>query len=349
LILVAGLAACKGDPTGDLRNGVDHLIATPSAIFLSRGAVTNVTVEAVDEQGNRQGTRFTLGAVSPEINVVEDSTFNLVFDPQGNLVLPDNPTRFRYDVTPVASAGAASFVVQAGGKEITIPVRLVPDSVAATYSSATPAVGDTVTLTTAAPFQFRPNATVDAGGARAILVSQSPTAIRFVPLPGGAAGPATVNGVALGYATTLALSLPTTAQFTVPAGLAGTGSLATAPAITIPAAGSATLFVDEGATSDIAACVNSVLGSPCRAYRLDLATARTFQLRATWEGTDDIGIYFFNAAGTLLGGGCDDKGSGAAGQPEACTKTLGPGTFFLTSVNFSAADPQWIRLDLTGQ
>jgi hypothetical protein len=349
IILVAGLAACNGDPTGDLRNGVDHLSATPSAIFLTRGAVTNVTVEAVDEQGNRQGTRFTLGTVSPTIRVVEDSSFNLIYDSHGNLVFPEKPTRLRYAVSPLASAGDASFVVRAGGREITIPVRLVPDSVAATYSSATPAPGDTVTLTTAAPFQFRANATVDAGGARAIVVSQSATAISFVPLPGGPAGPATVNGVALDYATTLALSLPTTAQFTVPAGLAGTGSLATAPLVTIPAAGSTSLFVDGGATSAIPECENSALGSPCRAYRLNLAAARTFQLRATWEGTADIGIYFFNAAGSLLGGGCDDKGSGAAGQPEACTKTLGPGTFYLTSVNFSAADPHWIRLDLTGQ
>jgi hypothetical protein len=353
-MLVAGLAACKGDPTGDLRNGVDHLLATPSAIFLTRGAVTNVTVEAVDEQGNRQGTRFTLDAVSPSIRVVEDSNFNLVYDAHGNLVFPDKPTRLRYAVSPLAPSGDASFVVRASGKEITIPVRLVPDSVAATYSTAAPVPGDTVTLTTAAPFQFRPNATVDAGGTRAILVSQSATAISFVPLPGGTAGPVTVNGVALDYATTLSLSLPTTSTLTVPAGLTGVDALATAPAITLPAAGATTMFVDAGAMQPVSEC-DADNGSPCRAYRLNLATARTFKVDATWQGTTDIGLYFYNAAGTRLSGACDGKGNGAAGQPESCTKTLGPGTFYVTVVDFGLfydpveAQPAWIRLDLTGQ
>jgi hypothetical protein len=292
--------------------------------------------------------------VSPLIRVVEDSTFNLVYDQHGNLGFPDKPTRLRYAVSPLASSGDAAFVVRAGGKEISIPVRLVPDSVAGTYSNATPAVGDTVTLTTAAPFQFRANATVDAGGSRAILIDHTATTLRFVPLPGGAAGPATVNGVALDYATTLALSLPTTGQLTVPAGLAGVGALATAPPITIPAAGATTMFVDAGAMQPVSQC-DADNGSPCRAYRLNLATARTFKIDASWQGTSDLGLYFYSAAGTRLSGACDGKGNGAAGQPESCTKTLGPGTFYVTVVDFglfyepAEVQPRWIRLDIAGQ
>src|SRR5512143_2309920 len=180
-LVLAGVAACKGDPTGDLRNGVDHLVATPSAIFLRPGASTNVLIEAVDEQGNREGTHFSLGVVSPEINVVIDSGFNQVVDNNGNFVLPDEPTRLRYIVTPEAPVGDASFEVQAGGHSITIPVRLVPDSVAVTFSNAVPTLGDTVTLTTAAPFVFGPEATVTAGGLDAIMVSHSATALKFIP------------------------------------------------------------------------------------------------------------------------------------------------------------------------
>jgi hypothetical protein len=350
MLVLAGLAGCKGDPTGDLRNGVDHLIATPSAIFLAPGASTNVTVEALDEQGNRQGTRFTLDAISPLISVVEDSSFNRIVDNDGNLVFPKNPTRLRYAVTPVATVGDASFTVRASGKEILIPVRLVPDSVAVTFSNAAPATGDTVTVTTAAPFQFRPNATVVAGGSPGVVVSQSASSIQFVPMPGGT-GVAQVTGVALNYATTLALALPTTAEFTVPAGFTGTGAIATAPSVTLPAAGSGTLFVDAGATAAVPQCTNSLLGSPCRVYQLTLAAGRTFAIRANWEGESDLGVYFLNSAGTLsLGlGACDDKLDGAAGQPESCTITLGAGTFYLVVVNFSAADPVWIRLNLTGQ
>jgi pre-peptidase len=350
-LVLAGVAACKGDPTGDLRNGVDHLVATPSAIFLSPGASTNVLIEAVDEQGNREGTRFSLGVVSPEINVVIDSGFNQVVDNNGNFVLPDEPTRLRYIVTPEAPVGDASFEVKAGGHSITIPVRLVPDSVAATFSNAAPALGDTVTLTTAAPFVFGPAATVTAGGSDAIMVSHSATTLKFVPFPGGAAGPVTVNGVGLTYASTLSLSLPSTASFTVPAGLTGTGSLATAPAFTIPAAGSTKLFIDEGITAAVPQCTNSALGSPCRVYKITLAAGRSFDMTATWGGEQDMGIYFLNSAGTLTftPGACDDKGDGAAGQPESCTITLAAGTFYMVAVNFSGDDPTWLRLDLEGK
>lgn len=351
MLVLAGVVACSGDPTSDLRNGVDHLIATPGAIFLTPGTTTNVLIEAVDEQGNRQGTRFSLGQVSALIDVAVDSSFGRVVDNDGNLVFPDTPTRLRYAVSPAAAVGDASFTVRAGGKEITIPVRLVPDSVSVTFSDDAPAAGDTVTVTTAAPFQFRANATVDAGGAHAVVVDQTANTVRFVPLPGGTAGPITVTGVALDYATTLALALPSTASFTAPAGLAGTGALATAPTVTLPAAGATELFVDEGVTAAVPQCTGSALGSPCRLWKLVLAAPRTFQVRATWEGTSDLGIYILTSGGALTTapGACDDHGSGATAQPESCTITLGAGTFYLASFNFSAADPIWLRLDLTGQ
>lgn len=353
-LVLAGIVACKGDPTSDLRNGVDHLIATPSAIFLGPGVTTNVLIEAVDEQGNRQGTRFSLDQVSALIDVTVDSSFGRVLDNDGNLVFPDAPTRLRYAVSPAAPLGDASFTVRGGGKEISVPVRLVPDHIAATYSNATPATGDTVTLTTAAPFIFRSGATVTSGGNRAVVVSQSATEIKFVPLPGGTAGAATVNGVGLDYATALSLNLPTVADFTTPAGFTGADALATAPTITVPAAGSTSLFVDVGTMEPVAECDDNH-EAPCRAYKLTLATARTFKIDATWQGTTDLGLYFYNSAGGLLGGSCDDHGNAAAGQPESCTKTLGPGTFYLTVVDFGAfyepaeAPPAWIRLNLTGQ
>lgn len=354
ILVAAGVAACNGDPTGDLRNGVDHLIAAPTALFLSPGGSTNVIVEAVDEQGNRQGTGFSIGSVAPGINVVEDLAFNPIFDEDGNLIPRKRPTRVRYIVTPDAPSGSSSFVIRAGGKELTIPVRLVPDHVDAAYSDATPAPGDTVTLTTQAPFLFRANATVATGGNRALIVSQNASEIRFVPIPGGTPGAAVVTGVALVYATTLALVIPTVADFTTPAGFSGVDALATAPAITIPAAGAHSLFIDVGTMQEVAEC-DADLGALCRAYRLNLATARTFRVETTWQGTSDLGLYFYNSAGTLLGGPCDGKGNAAAGQPETCTKTLGPGTFYVTVADFgpfydpAEVAPTWIRLDITGQ
>src|SRR5262249_44618660 len=149
---------------------------------------------------------------------------------------------------------------------------------------------------------------------------------------------------------TLALSLPSTTDFNVPSGLTGTDALATAPSLTIPAAGSSTLFIDSGEMQAVSECDDDN-GAPCRAYKLTLATARTFFIKATWQGTTDLGLYWYNSAGTLLGGACDGKGNGGGGQPESCTKTLGPGTFYLTVVDFGAfydpaeAPATWIRLD----
>ncbi|MFN8650785.1 MAG: hypothetical protein U0133_02635 [Gemmatimonadales bacterium] len=350
-LVLAGVLGCKGDPTGDLRNGVDHLTATPSAIFLGPTGSNNVVIQAVDEQGNPETVRFTLGEVSPELDVVVDSAFNQVVDNNGTIGLPTKATRIRYIVTPTAGVGDAAFEVKADGHSIRIPVRLVPDSLTATFSSAAPALGDTVTLTTAAPFAFADTATVTVGGSDVILVSQTPTAIRFIPAPGSGAGPVTVNGVGLSYATTLSLSLPTQASFTAPAALAGTGALATAPALTIPATGASRVQFDAGATAAVPECINELDGHPCRVYKVTLAAGRTFDMSATWGGEQDLGLYFLTSGGALTTapGFCDAAGDGSQGQPEACRITLGAGTFYLVVANFSDSDPAWLRVEFTGR
>lgn len=350
IALVLAVVACKGDPTGDLRNGVDHLIATPSAIFLSGGLPTNVLIEAVDEQGNREGTTFSLGTVSPIVDVVVDTTFGRIVNNAGDLVFPDKPTRLRYSVSPVAPTGSGSFTVRAGGHEITVPVRLVPDSVNAALSSATPAAGDTVTLTLAAPFQLRDGASADIGGTHAITIDQTATTLRVVPLPGGTNGPVTVNGVALDYATTLSLSLPSLASIASPTGKTGTGSVATAPTVGLPATAADTvILVDLGEMSDAVASCEDDIGGTCRVYKVVLAAGGVFHVLSTWEGASDLGIYVLNSAGvlTVAPGFCDAHGANAGNQPEECNLTLGAGTFYLAVANFSAADPVWVRLDIS--
>lgn len=350
-LVLAGVAACKGDPTGDLRNGIDQLVATPSVMFLSTGASNTVVVEALDGQGNREATRFSLENVSAGLEVTVDSSFNQVVDNDGNITLPAKATRIRYIVQATAGVGTASFDVSGGGHTTTIDVRVVPASVTATFSDAAPAVGDTVTVTTAAPFSFRSDATVSNGGVGSILVSRTATSIRFIPIPSATPVSATVNGVTLAYAPSLSLNLPTEPAFTTPAAQTGTNALATAPAFAIPATGASRLFLDVGATSSVPQCVSAALGShPCRVYKITLAAPRTFDMSATWNGTQDMGVYFLNSAGTLTfaPGACDDKGEGLGGQPESCSISLGAGTFYLMLINFSSTDPSWFRLDLTG-
>lgn len=207
VVLAAAVAmvSCKGDPTGDLRNGIDHLIAKPGAMFIHPDSSKNVLVEAVDKQGNRLAATFTLGNVGAGITVVPDDSFNLVYDTKGNLVPPKNWTRVQYIVTGVTNSSSSSFVVTAGGKTITIPVRVVPDSAPGTAtSSSTPNVGDTVSLTAPANFLFTPASVVsnDSAVIATVGISADSTTIQFIPGP-GAFGPVTVSGLVVQYATSI--------------------------------------------------------------------------------------------------------------------------------------------------
>ena len=75
----------------------------------------------------------------------------------GVLVKPEQATREQFLVTATAGSGDLSFVVNGGGKSVTIPVRLLPDSAASvTLSNAAPALGDTVVATAATELQVHP-------------------------------------------------------------------------------------------------------------------------------------------------------------------------------------------------
>ncbi len=449
LAAAVAMVSCKGDPTGDLRGGIDHLIAKPGAIFLHPDSSKNVLIEALDKQGNRLAATFTLGSVSAGITVVPDDSFNLVYDTKGQLVPPTNWTRIQYIVSGASNDANSGFVVSAGGKSITIPVRIVPDSATtisvsatapalgdtvtataganfkftpasvvslsgatvvtlgisadssqikfipgpsgngpvsvsgmvvsyapalsgytgntgattvttpavldfpATFSTATPSsfpAQDTVTVTAGAGFKFLPTATVSFGGTAAIITSRAPdsSAISFVPIAGSTSGAATVNGVVLSFLTGVPLNIPTQSAITIAA--SGATTLAGAPTITIPATGVTATYYDGGQFATAAQCGN--IGNHCRFYKIVLAGPRTFNVSLTWGNTADIGGYFIDAAGNDQFGdfACDAKGSGAAGQPEACTETLGAGTWYLALADFTGAaqNTTTVKMTITG-
>jgi hypothetical protein len=236
----------------------------------------------------------------------------------------------------------------------------VVNNLPATVSSLTPNPSDTVTLTSDGTWKFLSGATVTISGLNAIIVSVSADSntIKFIPFPGVNADSIRLTHVAFASALKIPLSIPAAAKLTPPAGYAGTGAFATAPTITIPATGLTSLVLDAGPESNNATCLND-LGGPCRIYKFVLATARTFNFKATWQGTTDIGVYFYDATpailGTNPGAACDAKGEGAAGQPEQCTVTLAAGTYYFVPDDFGPfypdkpAAPKWFRFDITGQ
>lgn len=247
MILLAaalGLLSCTGDPTGDLRSGIDHLVATPSAIFVSPNSIKLVQVEAVDGQGNRVGTSFSLGAIGGGITVIPDDSFNLVFDNNGKLIPPTNWTRIRYIVTGVTNAANSDFVVTAGGKSLTIPVRILPDSVPGTaLSNVTPNVGDTVSITAPTNFRFSSTSVVTNGTAPIATLGKSADSSQIIFVVGpGATNAVQVSNLVVQYAPavggyTLTSTNTVTTTATLPAltvsptvGVAGDTITVTAPA-----------------------------------------------------------------------------------------------------------------------
>ena len=203
VVLAAALAAlsCKGDPTDSLRNGVDKLVANPSAIFLRPDSTKGIIVEALDEQGNRQATNFNIAANPTGVTLVEDTAYNIVYDVDGNAKRPSPWTRARYEVTATAQFGNTSFTINAGGKSLVIPIRILPDTATSvTLSNAAPNLGDTVTATVGAGFKFTPASAVTVAGATVVTlgINADSTQISFLSGP-SANGAISVSNLMISY------------------------------------------------------------------------------------------------------------------------------------------------------
>jgi hypothetical protein len=211
LLLVAG---CTTEPTDDLRNGVERIDAAPSQVFVELNKTKTVDVGAVDAQGNRLTFDYQVSSVGSGITVVRDSTFLPIFINDSVLAVPPEAPIFRFIVTGTGY-GATSFTVSAGGKDVVIPVQVTPvAAIAATFSSLTPALGDTITITAPAGTSFTQTALLTVAGLPDSLnpriVERDPSGafIRFLAPPNINA-PVTITEVISSSAPTLVLH-PTT-------------------------------------------------------------------------------------------------------------------------------------------
>jgi hypothetical protein len=211
LLLVAG---CGSEPTGNLRDGVQALEAAPSQIFLQLGESKPVDVRAVDDQGNRISSSFTVTSTGPGITVRRDSTFLPVYVDDTTLTVPPEAPVFRFIVT-AQSYTATSFTVSANGKDVVVPVQVVAQSaIGTTFSSTTPALGDTITLAAPAGTSFSQTSTLTIPGAtlQPLIVYRSATndTIKFLAPP-NINSPLTISEVTNASAPGLVFS-PATAQ-----------------------------------------------------------------------------------------------------------------------------------------
>lgn len=214
-IALTGMLACTGDPTGDFANGVDHLEATPGALFVTEGTPELVIVTARDGSNNPVTANFTVSGVGAGITVERDLTYEPVRNSDGELEPNNHPIRVRYIVSNTAATATTSFTVNAGGESTTINVRVVPVAGSvpnAVVGTASPAAGSTTSLTLPAPYRFTAASVISFSGSTLIgqnktLSADSSTVTFFAPV-GLTASTATVNNVVLSYA-------PTQATFTV--------------------------------------------------------------------------------------------------------------------------------------
>jgi hypothetical protein len=230
LAIGVGSWACKGDPQGNLRGDAVQVIAAPSSLFIDQGETELVLIEVLDDQGNQLGiTDFAMTSGSPVVTVLEDSTFNLVFDAEGNAVRPSPWTRARFHVCagtfvfvpnptpddPNAGdqvcmdniTGSTTLTASGGGLTLDIPVRLVPVSLlTGAISPTAPAITETVTITMPPGVLLDPatsTVTFSDGSVPAnVVVDPAGTSVSFLAAPNTNA-PATVSGVTMTYAPTV--------------------------------------------------------------------------------------------------------------------------------------------------
>jgi hypothetical protein len=212
------VAGCSTDPTDDLRNGLDKLVASPGQVFLEPGRSTQVEVGAVDAQGNQLSFAYEITNVGPGITVRRDSTFLPVYLNDTLLAVPAEAPKFRFIVAADAFSGTfpvTSFTVSAGGDSVVVPVQVAPiASYEATFSTLTPGLGDTITITAAPGTTFSDTSSLTFVGApqQPVIVDRSPdgSSIRFLTPP-NSGGPLRITAVQTPSAPGVLLA-PTTTQ-----------------------------------------------------------------------------------------------------------------------------------------
>lgn len=358
-----GMVACKGDPTDSLRNGVDHVTASPTSLQINQGDSVGVILEALDEQGNRLNANFSASTTDPLLSVTRDIGFIPVYDENNHLVPPPEQTRARFFVKALGLT-AATMSVTGGGSSRDLSVLTVPTRIGAIYTPAPPLnnIGffDTISVAPPTGLSFDPAVPPLVAGAPGppIVTDFTATNLSFI-LAGGTSGVLTAQMVFDFAGGTSGATLVDSVVMNKPAG-AGTDALATAPTIPIPATGNSEVVYDKLGFNNTADCLNSE-GVPCRLYKVVLAAPRTFDITATWfddplgvGATTDLGVYWVDAGGNDIGSfGCDAHGND--GVPETCSVSLGAGTFYLAVVTFAAfyappddANPPSVAVAITG-
>lgn len=340
LLLAAGLGACGGDPTESFKEEGQKIVADPAVVFVNQGASVFVVTQLQDNQGNQLATDFDATPLSGGVAVERDTTFLQTTNGQ------TLKTRERFLVSGVAP-GATAVEIAGGSLKDTVPVNVIPTSVAATFSNPTPAANEAVTITLPAGYTFSADASVETDVAAGFVtgISEDGTSITAL-LPPGSSGPVTLGGVNAAFLPGLSLTAPSIDPVTVAAVTpqAGTGSTSTAPTLTVAPPGGTTTFYDGG-TYDYGAPLFDT-SIPARLYKFTVPADGDFTVTIDWTSPEDLGVYYFEADGSTETGSAADAGGGGA-HPESSTSTFTAGTYFMAVVNFSGTNPPFYSIQFT--
>jgi hypothetical protein len=331
--VIAAVAGTFDNATPGLGTAVTFTL--PAGIKTTAAAAAAVRV-----QGN---------AVAPaNVTIAADSgSINFVPPPSSDSVLT---------LTGIVAAQRPEYAMTLSSTtKVTTPV-IGPLDV--TLSNATPAIGESVTLTGPAGFTFTtaatppaPNSGLAFGTRAAIISARTATTLTFIPLP-GSTGVGTITGVIPTAAPMFSLTLPTVDVITVPdiIPLRFTDDPATAPAIPAPTANGQSIDLFEaGGYNGHAPIFGGAFGEfNARFYRVTVPAGLTsVTVTVDWPSAEDLGAYWFetDGVGEPAEGVPADNGGGGV-HPEVSTSLLVPRTYLLAIVNFSTTNPVFFKLTL---
>lgn len=167
--------SCSGDPTKN-EGTPTAIVTTPEVVFVAQGDSEPVIASVVDEDGQVLEAQFTAANVGSGITVIPDPNFLPVSS--GRPIGRSARFFVRGD-----ELTATEFTVEALGLTKVVKVTSIPPDLAATFSTTTPALGDTITLTVPTGTFFTDATVVTIDGATPDIVSRDATTLVFVPGP----------------------------------------------------------------------------------------------------------------------------------------------------------------------
>lgn len=201
---LSAVSACTtGDPTEN-EGTPTEIVSNPDVVFVDQGQTEPVVVSVVDEDGQALEADFTLGNVGAGITVTLDPDFQPVTGP-----FPlRRQARFFVQANELA---ASSFTVNALGLTKDIQVTSIPASLAAVFSNAAPALGDTISITAPAGTFFSQTSEISFGVQDLVITARAAdgSSITFIPAP-TINGPLTVTEVNVTSDSDLIFTLSTT-------------------------------------------------------------------------------------------------------------------------------------------